>query len=218
VRLTELVKRPVSGTEPLALPDLADATARARRDLDSLRARPEYEEFGRTGDVLARQQDAVSADRLPRLSAFGQAGYGRPGLNPISDSFDTYYVAGIKVRWAPWSWGSSGREREAIALQRQIVASEEAAFTSRVTRDIQSDLADIDRLEGALALDDRIVSLRERVEAETRARFREGVVTASEYVDRSTDVLEARLARAAHRVEQVQARARFLTTLGLEIQ
>jgi outer membrane protein TolC len=49
-------------------------------------------------------------------------------------------------------------------------------------------------------------------------RFREGVVTASEYVDRSTDVLEARLARATHRVEQVQARARFLTSLGLEIQ
>jgi outer membrane protein TolC len=218
VRLTELVKRPVSGTEQFALPDLTDATVQARRALDSLRSRPEYERFARSRDVLARQQEQVSADQRPKLSAFGHAGYGRPALNPVGDTFDTYYIAGLKVTWTPWNWGSSGREREAIALQRQIVASEEAAFTSRLTRDIQSDLADIDRLETALTLDDQIVSLRERVEVETQARFREGVVTASEYVDRSTDVLEARLARATHRVEQVQARAHFLTTLGLEIR
>jgi outer membrane protein TolC len=218
VRLTELVKRPVSGAEPFALPDLASATAQARQGLDSLRIRPEYEQFARTREVLARQQQQVSADQKPRLSAFGEAGYGRPGLNPVSESFDSYYLAGIKVKWSPWNWGSSSREREAIAIQREIVASEEAAFTSRLTRDVQNDLADMDRLDAALALDDQIVSLRERVDAETAVRFREGVVTASEYVDRSTDVLEARLARATHRVEQVQARARFLTSLGLEIQ
>ncbi|HKT60129.1 MAG TPA: TolC family protein [Gemmatimonadales bacterium] len=218
VRLTELVKRPVSGADPFALPDLTAATTQARQGLDSLRIRPEYEQFARTREVLARQQQQVSADQKPRLSAFGEAGYGRPGLNPVSESFDSYYLAGVKVRWAPWNWGSSSREREALAIQREIVASEEAAFTSRLTRDVQNDLADIDRLDAALALDDQIVSLRERVDAETAARFREGVVTASEYVDRSTDVLEARLARATHRVEQVQARARFLTSLGLEIQ
>ena len=218
VRLSELTKRPVSGAEPIVLPDLTDVTDQARRGLDSVRVRPEYEQFARTRDLLVRQQDAVSADRRPRLSAFGQAGYGRPGLNPVSDSFDTYFIAGLQVKWSPWNWGSSGRERQALALQRQIVASEEAAFTSRITRDIQNDVADIDRLDTALTLDDQIVSLRERVEDETLIRFREGVVTASEYVDRSTDVLEARLARATHRVEQVQARARFLTTLGLEIR
>ena len=107
VRLTELVKRPVSGTETFALPDLAAATTQARQGLDSLRIRPEYEQFARTREVLARQQQQVSADQKPRLSAFGEAGYGRPGLNPVSDSFDSYALAGIKVRWAPWNWGST---------------------------------------------------------------------------------------------------------------
>lgn len=218
VRLTELVKRPLSGDDPFALPDLDDATALARRGLDSLRVRPEYEQFARTRDLLTRQQKAVSADQLPRISAFGHAGYGKPGLNPVSDSFDTYFIAGVQVKWAPWNWGSSGRERQALAIERQIVATEEEAFTSRVTRDIQNDMADIDRLDTALTLDDQIVVLRERVEEETRLRFREGVVTASEYVDRSTDVLQARLSQATHRVEQAEARAHFLTTLGLEIR
>jgi outer membrane protein TolC len=218
VRLTELVKRPIAESDVVALPDLAEETAAARHGLDAVRTRPEYDQFARTRDRLVREQEAVSADQQPRLSAFGRAGYGRPGLNPVGSAWDTYFVVGLQVRWAPWNWGNSGRERQAIALQRQIVSSEEEAFTSRLTRSLQGDLANMDRLDAALALDDQIVALREGVEDETRLRFREGVITASEYVDRSTDVLEARLARATHRVEQVQARARFLTTLGLEIR
>jgi hypothetical protein len=42
------------------------------------------------------------------------------------------------------------------------------------------------------------------------------VVTAAEYVDKSTDVLTARLVRIQHRVELAQARTTFLTTLGVE--
>jgi outer membrane protein TolC len=49
-------------------------------------------------------------------------------------------------------------------------------------------------------------------------RFSEGVVTASEYLDRTTELLGAQLDRARHRVELAQARARLLTTLGLEVQ
>ena len=218
IRLTELVRRPVSATDLTILPDLSAETAEARRGLADLRIRPEYEEFIRARERLARQEDVVSADVRPRLSAFGRVGYGRPGINPISDHFDAYYVAGLELKWAPWNWGSTGRDRAALGLEREIVATEEAAFTSSLTRSIQTDLATVDRLDSTLVLDDQIVTLRERVQRETGLRFQEGVVTASEYLDRSTDVLKARLARATHRVEQVQARARFLTTLGLEIR
>lgn len=218
VRLAELIKRPVSGSGSFVVPDLTAETEQARRALAELRVRPEYERFARTRDRLARQREVVAAERWPRVAAFGRAGYGRPGLNPINDSFDSYFVVGMRLRWAPWNWGSTRRERQALALEREIVAAEEAAFTSALARVVQRDLADIDRLDTALALDDQIVALRERVEDETRARFREGVVTASEFLDRSTDALEARLARATHRIEQVRARARLLTTLGLEIR
>ena len=68
------------------------------------------------------------------------------------------------------------------------------------------------------SLDDRIVDLREQIVRTSEARFREGALTASEYVDRSTDLLEARIARAGHRVELAETSARFLTSLGLEVR
>ena len=220
VVLSDLTGRTVAPTDALALPDLAADVARARAALGGevpLRARPEYEQFARSRAVLERQRASVAAQERPRVSAFGRAGYGRPGLNPLAREFDEYWLAGVQVEWTPWSWGTTGREREELAIQQQIVATEEAAFTEGVRRGVATDLATVDRLERSLASDDEIVALREQVLREARLRFGEGVVTSAEYVDRETDVLSARLARASHRVELAQARAHFLTLVGVEV-
>jgi outer membrane protein TolC len=202
----------------LDLPDAAAEVARARTAIGEARGRPEYEQFVRTRELLQRQESAVAARDKPRLSAFGRVGYGRPGLNALNTNFDSYWLAGLQVQWTPWSWGTTRREREALALQRQIVETEEAAFRDRIERSTAHDLATIDRLESAIATDDQIIALRERIARETLRRFQEGVVTSAEYVDRQTDVLNARLARASHRVELAQARARFLTLVGVEVR
>lgn len=118
---------------------------------------------------------------------------------------------------APWNWGTTKRDREVLALQTQIVATSEAAFRHSVQRGIARDVASIDQLAQALADDDSIVALREKILRETGFRFSEGVITSSEYVDRETDLLDARLARATHRVQLAQARANFLTSLGLGV-
>jgi hypothetical protein len=104
-----------------------------------------------------------------------------------------------------------------LELQRQITTTNERAFTDQITRSVGPFLATMSRLDTTIALDDRILALRGEIERETAAKLREGVVTASEYVDRTTDLLTARLASAQHRVELAQARAGYLNTLGLEI-
>jgi outer membrane protein TolC len=216
--LGELTGTRIAADAVLALPDLAVAAASPADSLDRLRARPEYEQFARARELVAQQERAVAAREKPRLSAFGRAGYGRPGLNALNDQFDSYWLAGIQLQWTPWTWGTTRREREVLALQRQVIATEESAFAEGIRRAVVQDAATIGRLEEALATDEQIIELRERIARETRLRFQEGVVTSAEYVDRQTDVLNARLARAAHRVELAQARARFLTTLGIEVR
>ena len=216
--LADLAGRELSVGQPMTLPELGSEVTAARARLNTLRERPEYQQFSLTREVLGRQQAAVSARDLPRVSAFGRAGYGRPGLNPLASEFDSYWLAGVQLEWTPWSWGTTRRDRQVLTLQQEIVESEEAAFSESVRRAVVRDLATIDRLEKSAGDDDAIVTLREQVLREARARFGEGVITSAEYVDRQTDVLAARLTRSAHRVELAQARARFLTTLGLEVR
>lgn len=216
--LGDLTGRPLSGAEPLAIPESESAVASARVAVDSLRQRPEYEQFTRSRELVDARRAAVAAQEQPRVSAFGRTGYGRPGLNQLAREFDSYWLAGVQVEWAPFDWGTVRREREALTLQREVIASEERAFADRLRRGTLSDLAAVDRLARTLEADSAIIVLRERVLQETRLRYQEGVVTVAEFVDRETDLNSARLARAAHRAELAQARARFLTTVGLEVR
>jgi outer membrane protein TolC len=214
--LSDLAGKTYDSTTLLGATDLATQVGRARDSLSILRARPEYDQFARSRAVLEQQERARKAQDLPRVSAFGRAGYGRPGLNPLSTKFDSYWLTGVQLQWSPWTWGTGKRDREVLSLQRQIISAEERQFTDNLRRGVEQDLATIDRLDGSVRDDDEIVALRESILAETRSRFNEGVVTSADYVDRQTDVLSARTARALHRVELAQARARFLNTLGIE--
>jgi outer membrane protein TolC len=213
--LASLTGRAIAPTDTLALPDLGPIVATSRAALPH--ARPEYAEFARTREQLASQEQLVAAQAKPRVSAFAQLGYGRPGLNLLATNWNPYWLGGVQVQWAPWSWGTNERDREELAIQQQVVSTNEAAFTAATQRAVERSLADIDRLTASLATDDTIIVLRERIERETQHRFDEAVITASEYVDRRNDVLAARLTRASHEVELAQARARYLATIGVEL-
>ena len=216
--LSGLTGKPIDSLAPVAAPDLAAEASAARSRLESLRARPEYEQFARSREVLDQTANASRARELPRVSAFARAGYGKPGLKFLGDKFESYWLGGVQFQWTPWTWGASSRERQIAQLQKRIVDTEEEAFTDQLHRAVEQDLATIDRLEASLADDDRIIALRESIFTETRSRYRESVITSAEYVDRQTDVLSARLTRALHRVELSQAQAHLLTTLGAEVR
>ena len=216
--LADLTGVPMDSATLLDAPDLARDVADVRASIETLRARPEFGHFARSRELLAAQARVRGAQDRPRVSAFGRAGYGRPGLNPLATDFDSYWLAGVQLQWSPWTWGAGAREREVLALQQRIVEADERAFGDQLARAVAQDLATVDRLAATIGTDDEIIALRERIAAETRARFTEGAVTSAEYVDRQTDVLSARLTRAIHRTELAQARARVLTTLGIEVR
>jgi outer membrane protein TolC len=215
--LAELTGAEVPTDAPVALPALEGAVEAARA-ADSSHQRPEFERFARARDVLARQAELLSAETRPRVSAFARGGAGRPGLNMLNRDLEPYWVSGVQVQWSPFDWGRSGRERQTLALEQDVVATETAAFADQLRRETVATLATIDRLARALASDDEIIALRAEILREATARFREGAITSAEYVDRETDLLAARVARGQHRVELAQARADYLITLGLEVR
>ena len=169
-------------------------------------------------DVLSRQADVVGAQTRPRVSAFVRGGVGRPGLDILSTTSKAYWIGGVEVHWAPFDWGRTSRERQVLELERDAVSTDVSAFRDALRRQTVNDLSAIGRLEQVLAADDEIVALREQIVREATARFRESTITAAEYVDRQTELLAARISRGLHRVELAQARATYLTTLGLQVR
>jgi outer membrane protein TolC len=218
-RLARLTGGLVSRDSALVIPPALGAElAGARAGLGVLRARPEYEAFEKSRERLARQQDAVAVENRPRVSAFARAGYGRPGLNFISDEFDAYWMGGLELQWMPWSWGAREREHDALGLEREIIAADAAAFSERLARALDADLAEVDRLEASLVLDNEIVALRRQIEREAFIRWEARVIALAEYLDRSGELLDAEVARDERRIALDAARARVLTAAGVEVR
>jgi outer membrane protein TolC len=216
--LADLTGVTLSADAPIALPALEQAVAESRARRDSIAARPELERFERMRDVLSRQADVVAAQTRPRVSAFVRGGVGRPGLDILSTRAETYWLGGVELQWNPFDWGRSANERQELQLEREAVSADAAAFRDALRRQTVSDVATIGRLEQVLATDDEIVALREQIVREAASRFRESAITAAEYVDRQTELLTARISRGLHHVELAQARANYLTTLGLQVR
>ncbi|MCC7054454.1 MAG: TolC family protein [Gemmatimonadaceae bacterium] len=182
------------------------------------RDRPEFAQFDRARATLDARRAATSAQDLPRLSVFGRTGYGRPGLNALNRAFDAYFLAGLQVEWSPWTWGRTRRELEVQALQAELIGADERAFRDALRRAGVTQRAQIGALAGGLAADDSIVALRAQILRETRVRHDEGEVSAADYIARLTEHLSAQLDRDARRVRLEEARARYLTTMGLEVR
>jgi len=204
------------GDPDLPLPDLEPLVAAVRAEPPG-RSHPAFAAFDAIAARLARESALTGRQRLPTLAAFGEAGYARPGLNIFGDAWDTYWLGGVRFEWAPWNWGSIGREQALLALSREAVELESEALAAALDRSSTDDAENIDRLLVALDSDQRIIALRETVERQTARRLAEGVVTAAAYVDVRNDLLEARLAHRLHRIELAEARARYLTTVGVDI-
>ena len=217
-RLATIIGRPISPDAVPIVPDLSSTVATTRERLQTLRSRPEYEQFARTRERIAKQRDVAGAQSQPKLSVFGRVGYGRPALDFIQNEWQPYGIGGVRLQWNAWNWGTTDRERKAQSLQEQIVAADEAAFTKSIAAATDGDLATIDHLTRALASDQRIIDLRVEVERAARVRLQEGVLTSSDYLARDTELLQARIAQATHQVELAQARARLLTTVGMEVR
>ncbi len=216
--LTALTGRSIPTTAILATRQSTPDAAFRVDAVDSLRLRPEYQQFDRARAVVDARRQATLAQDLPRLSAFGRTGYGRPGLNPLGRSFDTYWSAGLQVEWTAWNWGRTRRDAEAQQLQRDLLSSDEANFREGIRRATIAERARITSLERSLVLDDSIVATRERILRETRLRYDEGEVNTADYVARLSEHLSSQLDRETRRVRLLESRARYLNTLGLEVR
>ena len=86
--------------------------------------RPEYPLFDYQLKQLSINDNLLEASKRPKVSGFGQVGYGRPGLNYMNDKFDSFYIVGARFTWNIWDWNKTNREREQIALKKNLVSSQ----------------------------------------------------------------------------------------------
>ena len=176
--------------------------------------RPEYAAFDLSRKKLSRSIDLTSRRNLPKLSAFLQLSYARPGVNAFDNTFQKYYIAGLRASWTFWNWNTDNRDKEILRQQQSMIGAQEEAFTKNISIAAQKNLSEIDKLQELIKLDHEIIALRKKVTQQLSSQLDNGVVTSSEYLTELNAEHQAALTLESHKIQLIKTQKDHRITIG----
>jgi outer membrane protein TolC len=207
--LSELIGSKISESSVLSKPELQSITY--DNDFSS---RPEYKLFDYQKDQLNSYTDVVNSRVLPKISAFGQAGYGRPGLNMLDNSFKPFYMVGLNLTWNPVNWNSDNNEKQIYQINQKIVDSQKETFDKNLKVALEKYKSDIEKYEDLIKKDEELISLRNNIVAVTFSQLQNGTITSTVYLTELNNKTQSQLMLETHKVQLLQAKINYLTTKG----
>ena len=172
-------------------------------------SRPEISFYDLQNQQLEFSKGLISKSNLPKINAFGQAGYGNPGLNMLDNSFQTFYVVGLKANWNVFDWGKNKTDKKALDISKEIVTSDKETFELNNKMQLEEQDYEIKKMEQLLLSDGEIIQIREKIIKSSDAQLKNGVITASEYLVELTNLFEAKNILKTHEVQLAATKSNY---------
>jgi len=172
-------------------------------------SRPEIAFYDLQNQQLEFSKGLISKSNLPKINAFGQAGYGNPGLNMLDNSFQTFYVVGLKANWNVFDWGKNKTDKKALDISKEIVTSDKETFELNNKMILEEQDYEIKKMEQLLLSDGEIIQIREKIIKSSDAQLKNGVITASEYLVELTNLFEAKNILKTHEVQLAATKSNY---------
>lgn len=206
--LSILISKPVADSSKFELPlvEMKDS---------STITRPEYKLFDLQGKQIEDNKQLISTIRMPKVYAFAQAGFGRPGLNMLSDKFNQFYIVGATLKWTIWDWNKNNRERQILDIQKQMITTRRETFDKNLNIDLQNKLSAIQKIDEYIIRDSMIVEIRIRVALSAASRLEHGVITSTDYLTELNAETIAKINFETHKIQLIQAKANYMLAKGV---
>jgi outer membrane protein TolC len=179
--------------------------------------RPEYKLFEYQKIQFDAMKSSVNTRIIPKFNIFGQAGYGRPGLNILDNTFQPFYTVGINVSWNPINWNSSSNEIQIYEANKKIIEKQKETFDKNLRVSLEKYKSDVQKYELLLKKDEELMVLRDKIVESTASQLSNGTITSTVYLTELNNKNQVLLTYKTHLVQLVQAKINFLTTKGSKI-
>lgn len=163
--------------------------------------RPENTLFSLQRQQLETQSKLLGKTRNPKIFGYGQAGYGRPGLNMLNDDFDTYYLVGLGMSWNAFDWKNTSRQQQILKLQSEMLNRQEETFEQTIEMLLARQAEQIYKLEELLKTDTKMVTLRSNIAKASASKLQNETITTSDYL---SDVQAETIAKRNAELHQIQ--------------
>jgi outer membrane protein TolC len=167
----------------------------------NLEHRPEMKLYDSQIQWFESNKKMLTAKNMPKIGLFAQGGYGRPGLNMLSNEFSFFAIGGVQLKWNFGGLYSFSNEKNQIFNAQQSIQTQKATFLFNSNLQLSQQKADIDRLQKQLNLDDEIIDLKTVIKVGTEAKLEDGAATVN---DLMKDVTEENIAKQNKLLRQIQ--------------
>ena len=144
--------------------------------------RPELKLFDAQKELYSNQIRSVKAINMPKINLFARGGYARPGLNLLSNDFEPFYIAGVKLAWNISGFYTQKNNIQNIKLNQQSVEVQRASFLYNTNLRVIEQQNAIEKAVAQLKSDDEIIRLRNNVKTATAVKVENGTSSTSDLV------------------------------------
>lgn len=177
-------------------------------------SRPELGYFMLQDSVYQLQNKLVDQKAAPKLSAFAQGGYGRPGLNMLKNEFAFFYTTGLRLQWSISSLYTNKQEKELTRISSRMNEVQKDQFMLQTNAALRQQLAEINKYKQLLSTDQQLIGLRVKVKETAAAQLENGLITPADYVREVQAEDQARQNALIHEMQLLQAIIQYNTISG----
>ena len=195
-------------TYQFAEPEMPSGKAGIRPELALMDAQVNY-----SNSTISR----FKTNRMPKFSAFGKAGYGRPGYDFLNTDLHGYYMVGARFTWEVFDWNLFKKQKEQITLQQQIISDSKATLEKQISLEESQYLFEIAQLTKQIEIDREIAALKKSVYKSAESQMNNGSITSTEYVKQFNEWKRAKLTSEVDKLKLITARLNYNHAKGTDI-
>lgn len=163
--------------------------------------RAELKLFDLQKQGLEQQKENINSKNLPKIGAFFQGGYGKPGFNMLKNEFDIFYIGGLRLNIPISGFYTKKNDVALIETQQQEIDIQKENFLFNQQFQTIQNNSDLDKIQQLINKDNELIELRESIKKASLAQLENGVITTNDYLREVNELDRAKNQKIIHEIQ-----------------
>ena len=163
--------------------------------------RAELKLFTLQQQMLETQKSLVESKNLPKLGAFFQSGYGKPGFNMLRNEFDVFNISGLRLQIPISGYYTKKNDLALLNTQQQDLEIQKENFLFNQNFSTIRNSEELEKLQKLIQKDEELIVLRQSIKKASLAQLENGVINTSDYLREVNTEEQARIQKMTHEIQ-----------------
>lgn len=163
--------------------------------------RAELKLFDLQKEALDVQKSIINAKNMPKLGAFFQGGYGKPGLNMLKNEFAPFAIGGVRLNIPITGFYTRKNDLALLETQKMDIDIQKENFLFNQQFQTVQNNSELDKIQQLIDKDDELIRLRESILKAALAQLDNGVINTNDYLREVNELDRAKTQKIQHETQ-----------------